>query len=192
MHRSISLAALSALALTLSGCGDGDQERATTATADSAAAVRDDAAMPRAEETQAAVTDPSAIQSPDASDASPEPTSTPASTPSPTRSATPTPTPVAMVTPPAAFTQCGVCHSVKRGENGIGPSLAGVFGRRSAALPGFSYSPALREADLTWNQANLNRYLADPAGTVPGTTMALPGVSGAAERTAIINYLKTL
>ncbi|NIQ93563.1 MAG: cytochrome c family protein, partial [Desulfuromonadales bacterium] len=74
---------------------------------------------------------------------------------------------------------------------GIGPSLAGVVGRRSAAIAGFSYSPAMRGANLTWNEGTLDRYLGDPAGVVPGTTMALPGLP-ADDRAEVIAYLKTL
>lgn len=115
-----------------------------------------------------------------------EPVAEPSATPTPT----PTPTRVAAMAAPASFTQCGICHSVEPGKNGIGPSLAGVVGRRSASISSFSYSPAMRDAGLTWNEATLSRYLGDPAGVVPGTTMALPGIP-AADRAAIIAYLKT-
>ena len=74
----------------------------------------------------------------------------------------------------------------------IGPSLAGVFGRRAGTLPGFEFSQAMKDSGLTWNQANLDRYLTDPRGVVPGTTMAYGGVKDAAQRQAVINYLKTL
>ena len=93
--------------------------------------------------------------------------------------------------PPSAFTQCQVCHMVEPGQNGIGPSLAGVFGRGAASVADFSYTDAMRGSGLVWDEATLNRYLSDPIGTVPGTTMAVASMSDE-DRQAIIDYLKTL
>ena len=42
---------------------------------------------------------------------------------------------------PAEFAMCAVCHSVKAGANGVGPSLAGVVGRKSGVAAGYAYSP---------------------------------------------------
>ena len=93
---------------------------------------------------------------------------------------------------PAAFAQCVACHAVEPGRNGIGPTLAGVFGRKAAALPGFAYSPALRQSGLTWDEPTLDRWLESPAQTVPGNRMVYPGMRDAADRRAVIAYLKTL
>ena len=80
---------------------------------------------------------------------------------------------------------------MQRGQDGIGPSLAGVVGRRAGTLPGHSFSPAMQGAGLTWTEANLRRYLADPNAVVPGTLMPPPGLS-AAQVNEVVNYLKTL
>ena len=171
-----SAAALAPLVFTLAACGGGS----------------DEAAEPAAQDTPAAIETAVPAETP-APGETPTPVATPSETPSPT--ATPTPAAAATqaaVTPPTVFNQCAACHSTERGENGIGPSLAGVFGRRSGTLPGFEYSQAMKEAGLAWNQANLDRYLTDPRGVVPGTTMAYNGVKDAAQRQAVINYLKTL
>lgn len=93
--------------------------------------------------------------------------------------------------PPAAFTQCRVCHSVAPGQNGIGPSLAGVHGNRAGTVAGYGYTDGMRTSGLTWNDATLDRYLADPQGVVPGTMMAI-GPLDATQRRAIIAYLKTI
>lgn len=122
-----------------------------------------------------------------ADDASPAPTPSASATPTPTA----TPSQIAAATPPASFTTCGVCHSVEPGQNMIGPSLAGVVGRRAGTVAGANYSPAMKSANITWTEANLRRYIADPAAVVPGGTMPNPGVS-AADTQAIVNYLKTL
>lgn len=93
-----------------------------------------------------------------------------------------------------AFQKCYSCHSVDRNEKDLsGPNLAGVIGRRAAALPNFVYSPALKKAGangLVWNDEALERYLADPLEMIPETTMSFPGVKNAAERRAIIDYLR--
>lgn len=156
--------------------------------------------------------DPTATETPAATESAPAPsdsatpTDTPSATPSETASASPTPTPSATpsaspsakattaaaagATEPASFAQCKACHSVEPGKNGIGPSLAGVFGDKAAAVPGFDFSQAMKDSGLTWNQANLDRFLADPRGVVPGTKMGFGGVKDAAKRQEIIAYLK--
>lgn len=92
---------------------------------------------------------------------------------------------------PAAFNQCKACHSIEAGKGGVGPSLAGVVGREAGAQEGYNYSPAMRRSGKVWTEEELNAYLANPMGAVPGTKMALP-VRNAAQRRAIIEYLKTL
>jgi cytochrome c2 len=146
---------------------------------------------------QAAATDtPAAVETaaPVATDtptaeATPTPTDTATATasPSPTAAATPT---TAAVTEPAAFAVCKACHSVEPGKNGIGPSLAGIWGEKAGAVPGFDFSDAMKASNLTWNQATLDKYLTDPKGTVPGTKMSFGGVKDAAKRQAIIDWIK--
>ena len=57
------------------------------------------------------------------------------------------------MTEPAAFAQCKACHSVEPGKNGIGPTLAGIWGDKAATVPGFEFSEAMENSGLTWNQA---------------------------------------
>jgi len=87
---------------------------------------------------------------------------------------------------------CAVCHSTDPGTNKLGPSLAGVVGRKSASLQDYSYSPAMTKMNVTWDKATLDKYLNDPQGMVPGTKMIFPGVKDEAERKALIDYLATL
>ncbi|OSZ72575.1 cytochrome c family protein [Sphingomonas sp. IBVSS1] len=91
-----------------------------------------------------------------------------------------------------AFLQCKTCHSVVAGQNRIGPSLAGVVGRKSASVAGFSYSPAMKGKGISWTEANLDAYLAKPSAYVPGTKMAFAGIADAGKRNDVIAYLKTL
>jgi len=93
---------------------------------------------------------------------------------------------------PAAFNQCKACHKVEAGKNGIGPSLAGVVGRKSGTAAGFTYSPAMAAAGLTWDEANLTKYISDPKGTVPGNKMAFAGLKKPEDVAAVVAYLKTV
>jgi cytochrome c len=89
----------------------------------------------------------------------------------------------------ALFRQrCGSCHNMTPGARALlAPSLVGVVGRKAASTT-FNYSAALRASNLTWTRANLDRYLTAPGQMVPGTRMVI-GVSDAAQRAAILNYL---
>ncbi len=170
---SKSAAAL-ALVFALAACGGG----------------ADDADQPAATDTPAAIDTATPTDAPTATDtATPTPTDTASATPTPTASASAAPT-TAAVTEPAAFAVCKACHSVEPGKNGIGPSLAGIWGEKAGDVPGFTFSDAMKASGRTWNQATLDRYLTDPRGTVPGTKMAFGGVADAAKRQAIIDYIK--
>jgi cytochrome c len=84
---------------------------------------------------------------------------------------------------------CMACHTVEAGKNKIGPSLDGVVGRKAGTAPGFNYSDAMKNSGITWNNEILEKYLADPKGTVPGNKMAFAGVKKADERKAVIEFL---
>ncbi|HVB17177.1 MAG TPA: c-type cytochrome [Stellaceae bacterium] len=87
---------------------------------------------------------------------------------------------------------CVVCHSTEPGIQKLGPSLAGVVGRKSASLPDYPYSPAMTRAGLVWTKPVLEKYLAKPQAMVPGTKMTFPGLKSAKERAALVGYLATL
>ena len=93
---------------------------------------------------------------------------------------------------PAAFGQCAACHSVVAGQNGVGPSLAGVFGRKAGSVPGFTYSAAMKGSGKVWDETTLDTFLTSPMAAVPGTHMTYIGQSDPAKRKAVIDYLKTL
>jgi cytochrome c len=81
--------------------------------------------------------------------------------------------------------------SPKAGENKFGPSLAGVFGRKSGSAPGYDYSSALKSAGITWDEQELDKYLTNPPADVHGTKMVI-SVPSAEDRQNVIAYLKTL
>ncbi len=91
-----------------------------------------------------------------------------------------------------AFNKCAACHSIKEGENKIGPSLHGVVGRPSHSIEGFNYSEAMKAYNVTWDPATLDHYLTDPRGVVAGTKMIFVGLKKDDERANVIAYLETL
>ncbi len=86
------------------------------------------------------------------------------------------------------YGRCLACHALN--SDRVGPRHCGLVGRRAGAIPGFDYSAAMKRSRLTWNEKTLDRFLADPMKTVPGTTMTYAGVPGAKERADLIAYLK--
>jgi cytochrome c2 len=188
MRNQLALATTTALALALTACGsppeadDAEDVDVSEEVEEVAVEEADGEALEDGEAIEAEAEEPAEDEE---EDEAPEPVAS--ATPAPT----PTPTQVAAATPPASFSTCGVCHSVEPGQNMIGPTLAGVFGREAGNVAGATYSPAMQGADITWTEANLRRYIVDPSAVVPGGTMPNPGVS-AADAQAIVNYLKTL
>jgi cytochrome c len=91
------------------------------------------------------------------------------------------------------FLQCQACHEVTADSPTlVGPNLAGVYGRKAGSLAGYDYSPPLKSSGLVWNDANLDKWLTNPAALVPGTKMAFVGIDSADLRADVIAYLKTL
>jgi glucose/arabinose dehydrogenase/cytochrome c1 len=91
---------------------------------------------------------------------------------------------------------CALCHATKLGPgntliSGQGPDLVGVMGRRAGTGSIFNFTKALAESGLIWDAATLDRFLASPTATVPGTSMPIP-VPSAETRRDLIAYLSTL
>lgn len=88
--------------------------------------------------------------------------------------------------------KCGLCHSIETGQNKVGPSLAGVVGRKAGTIATYSYSDAMRNSGLTWDSTTLDAYLAGPRAKVPGTKMTFVGLTKDSDRADIVSYLNTL
>jgi glucose/arabinose dehydrogenase len=89
--------------------------------------------------------------------------------------------------------QCGLCHTAEPGDNGgaQGPDLTGLFGRKAASNPRFSYSTALKNSGLTWDATTLDRFLASPTTVVPGSSMVIP-LATDSDRENVIAYLRSV
>jgi cytochrome c len=90
-----------------------------------------------------------------------------------------------------AFNECRACHSLEANVNLIGPSLAGVVNRQIAADASYRYSKSLKNASGTWDVSTLNKFIENPQALFPGNRMPYSGLSDAAERKALIDYLAT-
>lgn len=86
--------------------------------------------------------------------------------------------------------RCAMCHSTD-GSAKIGPSLAGVVGRKAGSVSGFTYSSALKASNLTWTKPSLDKFLTAPAKMVPGTRMAV-SIPSQTDRADMVAYLATL
>jgi nitrite reductase (NO-forming) len=108
-----------------------------------------------------------------------------------------TPAPTAAIAPvigdvatgKLVFRKCQACHSLEPGKNGLGPSLAGLIGKKASGVPNYNYSPAMKGSSLTWDVATLDAYLSDPQRLVPGNKMPFPGLKTENERNAVIAFL---
>ena len=88
---------------------------------------------------------------------------------------------------------CRTCHSFKEGDNRLGPTLHGIVGRKAGSIEGFQFSSAMKSSGITWDEKNLDQFIANPENVVHGNAMKpFGGVADASERAKIVDYLKTL
>lgn len=85
------------------------------------------------------------------------------------------------------YERCIACHALAYDR--VGPRHCGLIGRRAGAVQGFGYSDAMRRSGIVWNAKTLDRFLADPPGEIPGTTMTYAGVADARDRADLVAYL---
>lgn len=87
--------------------------------------------------------------------------------------------------------RCGGCHemSAEKGSN-FGPHLEGIIGRKVAAVEGYDYSAALKEADFVWTEEVMDGWLAKPESLLPGMCMTFKGVPDEEVRRAMIAFME--
>jgi cytochrome c len=88
---------------------------------------------------------------------------------------------------------CRTCHSLKEGDNRLGPNLYKVVGRKAGSLPAYGYSAAMKGAEFVWDKENLDRFISDPDAVVPGNKMKpYGGLASADARAKVIAFLASL
>ena len=86
---------------------------------------------------------------------------------------------------------CRTCHTLRDGDNRLGPNLHKIIGRKAGSLPNFGYSSAMKGADMVWDKATLDRFIANPDQVVSGNNMKpYSGLTSAEERAKIIAFLE--
>ncbi len=89
------------------------------------------------------------------------------------------------------FRACVACHTLQRDEgNRAGPTLAGIFGRKIATLPGYNFSPALKKLNIVWTPETVSKlFELGPMAYTPGTKMPEQKIGSAEDRAALVQFL---
>jgi cytochrome c len=91
---------------------------------------------------------------------------------------------------------CQGCHSFEKGgANKTGPDNWDIVGAPMAHKEDFNYSAAMQakhDEGAHWGYEELNQFLANPKGYIPGTIMGFNGVKKEQDRANLIAWLRTL
>ena len=81
-------------------------------------------------------------------------------------------------------------HHAAKLDNQLGPHLYKIIGRKAGSLPNYGYSSAMKSADFIWDEAKLNRFIANPDEIVPGNNMKpYGGLASSDDRAKVIAFL---
>jgi len=94
---------------------------------------------------------------------------------------------------PSAFGICAACHKVDKGApNGVGPNLFGIGNTKAGDVPGFAFSPAMKNSNIKWTKENLVAFIQNPRKIVPGNRMPFAGLKNPQSAEAIASYILSL
>lgn len=85
---------------------------------------------------------------------------------------------------------CKKCHAMEPGKHGLGPSLAGIFGKQ-AGTQDFDKYKALKGSDIVWDDANMSAWIENPKKFIGKATTMVVKVKKEKDRQAIIEYMKS-
>ncbi len=90
------------------------------------------------------------------------------------------------------YKACVACHTLSSDEgNRAGPTLHGIFGRRIASLPGYNFSPALKQMDIVWSKETVAElFEVGPMKYTPGTKMPEQRITSPEDRKALVDFLE--
>lgn len=89
-----------------------------------------------------------------------------------------------------AYEACIACHSLKAGENGVGPSLHAILGSTAGNVEGFRFSGPMKRSGIVWDKQHLTDFLRNPQAVVPNTRMPFSGMTDEAALKALVDYIE--
>jgi cytochrome c len=89
------------------------------------------------------------------------------------------------------FRACVACHTLSEKEvQRAGPTLAGLYGRKIASLPGYRFSDALKGMNIVWTAETVSKlFELGPNTYTPGTKMPEQRIGSAEDRKALTDFL---
>jgi cytochrome c len=89
------------------------------------------------------------------------------------------------------FRACIACHTLSASDGPrAGPTLAGLYGRRIASLPGYDFSDALKKLSIVWTPETVSKlFELGPSAYTPGTKMPEQTIGSPDDRKALTEFL---
>ena len=92
------------------------------------------------------------------------------------------------------FKKCAACHSVEAGKHKIGPSLAGIVGKKAGSTD-FTKYKALKGADFSWDEDTISDWITNQkdflkSKGLPTKTAMRIAIKKEDDREDVIAYLK--
>jgi len=88
---------------------------------------------------------------------------------------------------------CRTCHTIKEGDNRLGPNLYNIIGRQAGSLPDYNYSSAMKDAGFVWDEEKLGHFIANPDEAVPGNNMKpYSSLASSDDRKKVMAFLRSV